>query len=182
MAQRWSGGARRCHRAHAAAACAAGGATVADTSSAERELDGFIDRFQPEIADRTRDALARMKARLPGAVQLVYDNYNALAIGFSPTERTSDAVFSIAVYPRWVSLFFLLNGAGLPDPKGLLRGAGKKARHIVLERAEMLEQSDVQALLAAALAHAPGCMADPAQGRLIIKSVSAKQRPRRPGT
>jgi hypothetical protein len=42
-------------------------------------------------------ALAKMRARLPGAVELVYDNYNALAIGFGPTERTSEAVFSIEV-------------------------------------------------------------------------------------
>jgi len=48
-----------------------------------------------------------MRARLPGAVELVYDNHNALAIGFGPTERASDAVFSIALFPRWVSLFFL---------------------------------------------------------------------------
>jgi hypothetical protein len=54
--------------------------------------------------------LAKMRARLPGAIQLVYDNYNALAIGFGPTERTSDAVISIAVYARGVNLYFIHDG------------------------------------------------------------------------
>jgi len=46
-----------------------------------------------------------MRTKFPRANVLVYDNYNALAIGFGPTERASDAVFSIAPFPRWVSLF-----------------------------------------------------------------------------
>src|ERR1039458_9537409 len=66
-------------------------------------------------------------ARLPGAVQLVYDNYNALVIGFGPSERASEASFSIVLYPRWVTLFFL-QGAGLPDPRRLLKGSGKVVR------------------------------------------------------
>jgi len=41
---------------------------------------------------------------------MVYDNYNALVIAFSPNERPSDAIFSIALYPHWVNLFFLHDG------------------------------------------------------------------------
>ena len=69
-------------------------------------LEGFIARYSPEVASLARAALDKMGKRLPSAVQLVYDNYNALAIGFGPTERASDAVFSIVLWPRWVSLFF----------------------------------------------------------------------------
>jgi hypothetical protein len=75
--------------------------------SAEQQLDGFIDKYTPEVAAQARDVLGRLRARIPGAVLLVYDNYNALAIGFSSTDRTSDGVLSIALYPRWVTLFFL---------------------------------------------------------------------------
>ena len=74
--------------------------------AAEERLAGFLAKFTPEIAAFAQASLFRMRARLPGAMELVYDNYNALAIGFGPTERSSDAVFSIAVFPRWVSLFF----------------------------------------------------------------------------
>ncbi|HEU0175429.1 MAG TPA: hypothetical protein VFV58_14300, partial [Blastocatellia bacterium] len=68
----------------------------------EEQLANFIAKYTPEIGARCQATLAKMRDRLPGAIELVYDNYNALVIGFSPTERASDAIFSIALYPRWV--------------------------------------------------------------------------------
>jgi len=144
------------------------------------QLDSFLDKFTPEIAAQARIALRKMRARLPGAIELVYDNYNALAIGFASTDRASDAIFSIALYPRWISLFFLQNGTRLRDPGGLLAGSGNRARHIVLETPALLDAPAVQDLIAQALELSPKPI-DPTQPRkLIIKSVSAKQRPRRP--
>jgi len=146
----------------------------------EKQLDTFLDKFTPEIAAQARTALRKMRARLPGACELVYDNYNALAIGYSPTERAGDGIFSIALYPRWVSLFFLQNGTRLRDPAGLLAGKGNQARHIVLETPALLDTPAVQELITQALELSPKQI-DPAQPRrLIIKSISAKQRPRRP--
>jgi hypothetical protein len=149
-------------------------------SSPQAQLDDFLDKFTPPIADDARVALRRMRARLPGAIELVYDNYNALAIGFGPSERTSEAIFSIALFPRWVSLFFLLNGTRLRDPDCFLEGSGNQARHIKLDNGAMIDDHGVQDLIAQALELAPRPI-DPSQPRrLIIKSVSAKQRPRRP--
>ena len=149
-------------------------------SSPQAQLDDFLDKFTPPIADDARVALRRMRARLPGAIELVYDNYNALAIGFAPTERASDAIFSIALYPRWVSLFFLMNGTKLRDPECYLKGSGKVVRHIVLENAAFLDDPVVQDLMAQALELFPKQIDAGQPRRLIIKSVSAKQRPRRP--
>ena len=151
--------------------------TVSD--SAEVELAGFLDKFTPEIATSAKSILAAMRARLPGAVQLVYDNYNALAIGFGPSRRASEAVFSIAVYPRWVSLFFL-QGASLADPAGLLQGSGNVVRHIVLAGAEDLDKPDVVDLMQRAMRAASVPIDPTAGGELVIQSVSVKQRPRRP--
>lgn len=149
-------------------------------ASPSAQLDSFLDKYTPEIAAEARFALRRLRARLPGAQELVYDNYNALAIGFSPTDRASDALFSIAVYPRWVSLFFLQNGTCLRDPECYLSGSGSQVRHINLDNGAMLDDPGVQDLIAQALELAPGPI-DPAQPRrLIVKSISAKQRPRRP--
>jgi hypothetical protein len=145
----------------------------------KQQLDEFIDRFTPEVAATARAALRKMRRRLPAALELVYDNYNALAIGFSPTEKTSDAIFSIALWPRWVSLFFL-QAAKLPDPKKLLKGSGSVARHLVLETAEVLDDADVQSLMSAALQRAKTPMPESGGGKIIVKSISAKQRPRRP--
>lgn len=148
--------------------------------SPEKHLAGFIARYSPEIAALAEAVLVKMRERLPGAVELVYDNYNALAIGFGPGEKTSDAIFSIALYPRWVSLFFLQNATLLRDPEKLLKGSGKVVRHIALKDASDLDKPAIQKLMAHSLKLASEPI-DPAnQNRIIIKSVSNKQRPRRP--
>jgi hypothetical protein len=146
--------------------------------SAAKQLAAFLAKYSPEVADEARKAIARLRRRVPGAHVLVYDNYNALAVGFSPTERASDTICSIAVFPRWVSLF-LMRGADLPDPERRLRGGGKIARHVVLDSAGTLEEPAIATLLKGAIARAEPALRQ-ASGRLIIKSVSVKQRPRRP--
>jgi hypothetical protein len=148
--------------------------------SPEKQLDGFLAKYSAEVGALARVGFAKMRARLRGAIELVYDNYNALAVGFSPTERTSDAIFSIALWPRWVSLFFL-QGAGLPDPQRLLKGSGKVARHIVLHNADDLDSPAVQDLVASALERARTPLTGSGPGRIVIKSVSAKQRPAKQG-
>jgi hypothetical protein len=149
--------------------------------TATAQLAGFIKKFTPGVAAAANDALARMRRRWPGAIELVYDNYNALAIGFAPSERASDAVFSIAVYPRWVSLVFLQTGTQLTDPKRLLKGSGNQVRHIRLAAPADIDSPDVRALMNEALELAEVTIArGAAKGRIVIKSVSPKQRPRRP--
>jgi hypothetical protein len=152
---------------------------VADTKNPEAQLDCFLDAFTPEIAAFARVALAKMRKRLPHAIELVYDNYNALACGFGPTEKTSEAIFSIAVFPKNVSLFFL-HGAALPDAKGLLQGEGNVVRYIRLEAEDTLERADVKAMMATASKMAEVPFDNKTEYKLVIKSVSAKQRPRRP--
>jgi hypothetical protein len=144
-----------------------------------RQLAGFLSRYTPEVRAVAKSALATMRRSLPGATELVYDNYNALAIGFGPSDRASEAVFSIALYPRWVSLFFL-QGARLEDPHRRLKGAGSRVRHVVLETASVLDEPEVRKLMAQALERAAVPIDPKARQRTIVKAVSARQRPRRP--
>jgi hypothetical protein len=144
-----------------------------------RQLAFFLAKFEPGVAATARASLARLRKKLPGAIEIVYDNYNALAIGFGPSDKASEAIFSIAVFPRWVSLFFL-QGAKLPDPDKLLKGSGTRARHIVLTDLKVLEQPALRKLMALALKSAKKPLDSKQRRRLIIKSISAKQRPRRP--
>ena len=144
-----------------------------------QQLRSFLAKFEPRVTASARVALARLRKKLPGAIELVYDNYNALAIGFGPSDRASEAIFSIAVFPRWISLFFL-QGAKLPDPDKVLKGSGTQSRHIVLTDPKILEQPAVKKLMALALKSAKKPLDPKQRRRLIIKSVSAKQRPRRP--
>jgi hypothetical protein len=121
-----------------------------------------------------------MRKLVPGAIELVYDNYNALAIGFAPSERASEAVMSIAVFPRWVTLCFLQSGPKLKDPKRLLKGSGSRVRNIPLKSAADLDTSPIRALIAEALERASVPIDASARRRLVIKSISPKQRGRRP--
>ena len=138
-----------------------------------------MSRYTPEVAACARRALVKMRERLPGAVELVYDNYNALVIGFGPSERASEAIFSIALYPRWVNLFFL-DGAKLSDPGRRLRGAGKLVRSIVLSNASEMDDPEIRKLIDQAVRRAKVPIDGKARRRLVIRSISAKQRPRRP--
>ena len=147
--------------------------------SPEKQLASFIAKFTPEMATFIRGARKTMRERLPGALALVYDNYNFFVIGYGPSERASEAIFSLAAHAKGVSLCFL-HGAGLPDPKGLLRGSGNVVRNIRLESAATLDRAEVRALMKAALDRAKSPIPPKGVHRLIIKSVSAKQRPRRP--
>ncbi len=152
---------------------------MAKTPPPEEQLAGFIAKFERETAALIREARKKMRERLPHAVELVYDNYNFFVIGYGPSEKASEAIFSLAAQAKGVSLCFL-HGAGLPDPKGLLQGSGNVVRNIRLETAATLDQPDVRALMATALDRAEPPIGPAGVHRLIIKSVSAKQRPRRP--
>jgi len=148
------------------------------TEEPERQLQAFMDKYTPEIGALARSIRAKMRERLPGAIELVYDNYNALVIEYGPSERASEGIFSIALYPRWVTLFFA-HGVSLHDPHHVLKGSGKVVRHVVLTDAADLDIPKIHELMEQALAAAGTPMPESA-GRLVIKSISAKQRPRRP--
>ena len=66
------------------------------TMSPDAQLRSFIAKFSPADQKRIRSVRAAMRKRLPTANELVYDNYNFFVIGYGPTERPSDAPFSIA--------------------------------------------------------------------------------------
>ena len=142
------------------------------------QLETFIAKFSPEIAEQVRAMLKKMSARLPGAVEMVYDNYNALVIGFCPVEKASEVILSIAVYPRHINLCFFA-GDRLPDPQKLLQGSGKIARHLRLDGAETLDDPAVRALMKAAVENASRPLDRKSKSRMVIASISAKQRPRR---
>lgn len=144
----------------------------------EVQLEEFLAKYDPSIQEFTRRVRSKLQQLIPGAQELVYDNYAGLVIGFGPSERPSEAILSIAVRPQWVTLCFIW-GVKLPDPHELLQGSGNQVRNIRLATPEDLDAPAVRALIAAAVNRAKPPI-DPARDRqLIIRSVSVKQRPRR---
>lgn len=150
----------------------------ADSADAEKRLAKFIGKFEPRHQALIRSVRRALRRRLPTANELVWDNYNFFVVGYSATERPSDSFVSLAAGANGVGLSFY-RGATLPDPHGVLLGEGSQNRFIRLDSATTLSRPEVEALIAAAVAQMKTPLAKTGRGRLFIRSVSAKQRPRR---
>ena len=145
--------------------------------SAAKQLADIIAKFDPPIRKLARTGRAVLRKRLPTAIELVYDNFHALAIGYAPTERMSDCILSQVIHPREVSVSFFF-GATLPDPNGILEGRGDQNRFVRLEDAAALVRPDVEALIQAAIARSQAPLPSSGGGYTVIKSVSVRQRSR----
>src|ERR1700680_2614197 len=146
--------------------------------SGEDQLEIFIDKFDSKNAALIRSARKVLRKRLPTANELVYDNYNFFVIGYCSTERPSDCILSIAAGANGVGLSFYY-GATLPDPLKLLLGSGSQNRFIRIESVTTLTRPEVEELIAAAIAQAKRPLPGSGRGKLIIRSISKKQRQRR---
>ncbi|MFY9550309.1 MAG: hypothetical protein WAU32_04095 [Thermoanaerobaculia bacterium] len=156
-------------------------ATAKATSTpagAERLLKSFVGKFDSKHQTLILAVRKALRKRFPTANELVYDNYNFFVIGYGATERPSDCIVSMAAGANGVGLCFI-RGASLPDPKKILLGSGNQTRFIRLESVGVLERAEVEALVAAAVVHSKIPLPAGGRGKLIIRSVSAKQRPRR---
>ena len=148
------------------------------TVSAEQQLRSFIEKFDAPNQALLRAARRVLRTRFPTAVELVYDNYNFFVIGYSPTEKPSDAILSLTGSSKGVGLCFIY-GATLRDPKKLLRGSGNQTRSIHLDSAAVLCEPNVAALIDQAVEQARAPFAPRGPRKLIIRSISEKQRTRR---
>jgi hypothetical protein len=144
----------------------------------EKRIKAFIDKFDPHHQKVIRAVRKSVRKLMPTANELVYDNYNFFVIGYSSTERPSDSILSIAAGANGVGLCFI-HGARLPDPKRILLGSGNQTRFIRLDSTSVLARTEVRDLLAAAIAQARTPLNKRGERKVIIRSVSMKQRPRR---
>ena len=143
------------------------------------QVSGFMARYSPLVASQLRAARSEVRALFPRGYELVHDNYNALGFGFSTSPKASGVVVSVVAYPRWVTLFFF-HGIHLSDPDGILQGSGSRIRSVRLAPASLLASKPVRALLKQAIARVEHELATAPAISTTIKSVSARQRPRRP--
>src|ERR1700735_4192821 len=146
-------------------------------ATGEQQLAGFIEKFDSKNAALIRSVRKVLRKRLPTANELVYDNYNFFVIGYCSTERPSDCILSIAAGANGVGLSFY-HGATLPDPHRLLLGSGSQNRFIRIESSATLGRPEVEELIAAAIKQAEEPLRGSGRGKLVIRSISRKQKPR----
>jgi hypothetical protein len=138
------------------------------------EYLGFLEAFDPPIRKLALAVRALVLREAPGASELIYDAYNALACGYSFTGRPGDACIHIAVYARWVNLGFN-RGSELPDPEKRLAGSGRWIRHIRISEAADLEDPAVVGFVRAAVGAAkrPEVAGQPAS---VVRAIYPKRR------
>lgn len=144
----------------------------------KQSLELFFKKYDSDIAKHGKAVLVKMRRLLPGAVEMVYDNYIGLVIGFGPTEKPSQAILSVLLQPRWVTLCFFY-GTRLMDPGKRLRGKGKMVRSVRLEGPDDLDEPEIEALIEQSKDMADPPFDSKRKGYQVIKFISANQRPRR---
>ena len=142
------------------------------------QLDHFINKFDTKNAALIRSVRKALRKRFPTAHELVYDNYNFFVIGYCASERPSDCIVSLVADANGVQLSFYY-GATVPDPHKLLRGSGKQNRFLKIDSAAILARPEVEDLIASAVDQAETPLPANGRGKLVIRSISEKQRPRR---
>jgi hypothetical protein len=117
-------------------------------SAREFEADAFLEAYPDgvrELADAARKALAKA---LPGAAEGVDKPAKMLRYSYGPGYKGLVCTLLMSKTGVKVGIF---RGSELPDPAGLMQGAGKVHRHVQLRTAADLERPELKQLLAAAL-------------------------------
>lgn len=118
------------------------------------------------------DACTRLAEMMHPADLLIYDNYNAVAPGWTYTGRTSDVAICLPIGTSGIRLGFY-RGINLDDPEKRLLGEGNMFRSLKMTSLALLDDPYVQRLIADSIASAPR---GDCAGRVIFKSESAKKR------
>jgi hypothetical protein len=146
-----------------------------------KDLMKFLKPFPPnikEIALWLRDFVWDL---YPESNELIYDNYNALAFGWSTTDKAGDVFCSVAVYGGGVNFGFN-RGSEISDPKGILLGEGSHYRRIRVAHIKEFPKAYIKKLLKEAYANSLTWLKEkkrPVKGATITKSVAPiKRRPK----
>jgi hypothetical protein len=116
----------------------------------------------------------------PEANELIYDNYNAVAFGWSPTDKAGDVFCSIAVFSDHINFGFN-RGVDIDDPGNMLLGDGSQYRYIKVKDKEDFQEWYMKQLLEEAYQNSISRMKpikNPVKSETIVKSISpVKKRP-----
>ncbi len=143
-----------------------------------KDLIKFLKPFPDNVKEITLWLREFVWDLYPDCNELVYDNYNALAIGFAPTDKAGDAFCSLAVYSKHVNFGFN-RGSEIADRNKILNGKGSLYRHITIKDKKDLPEADIKKLLQEAYANSIARLKDERQivkGQTITKSISPVQR------
>src|ERR1700735_2408642 len=96
-----------------------------------KELLKFLKPYPAEVQKMALWLRDLVWDLYPDSNELIYDNYNAVAFGWSPTDRLGHSFCSVAVMPKYVHFGFYW-GSEISDPEKRLLGKGNQYRYIVV--------------------------------------------------
>jgi Domain of unknown function (DU1801). len=151
---------------------------IEDTKSLRKFLSVF-PRDQQQTALWLREFVWKL---YPQCNELIYDNYNALAFGWSPTERQGHIFCSVAIGRTSHNIHFgFYWGSQISDPEKKLLGEGNQYRYVLVKSKTDFPKTYVKKLVNEAYANSLAKVKDKAElvkGRTIVKSISEKKRER----
>lgn len=117
----------------------------------------------------------------PESNELIYDNYNAVAIGWSVTDRVSHVFCNIAVGRSNHSIQFgFYWGSKIADPEKKLIGNGNQYRYFRVVNLDSFPRPYIKKLMKVAYHYSLSLVKDRGlirHGQTIMKSISEKKRP-----
>jgi hypothetical protein len=144
------------------------------------DLKIFLTPFGDNIAELALWLREFVWDLYPMTNELIYDNYNALAIGWSPTDKVGHTFCSIAIGRTSKNVHFgFYWGSQISDPEKTLMGQGKQYRYILVKNKRDFPEAYIKKLLTEAFANSLAKVKDPKQimeGATITKSISAVKR------
>ena len=146
------------------------------------DLLKFLNFFDKEIIDLVMWLREFAWNLCPGANELIYDNYNALSLGWSLTDKVGHNICSIAIYRSNQNVHFGFDwGNELSDPDKILLGEGNQYRYILVTDKKKFPKEYMRELVNESFANSFSKVKDPKQilhGQTIVKSISGKKRER----
>lgn len=144
------------------------------------DLIRFLKPFDKEVIERVLWLRAFVWDLYPKTNELIYDNYNAVAFGWSLSDKLGHTFCSIAAFRTNQHIHFgFFFGSALADPKSILLGQGNQYRYILVDKKENFPKAYIKKLLTEAYVNSLIKVKDKTQireGLTITKSISEKKR------
>ena len=147
------------------------------------QLKEFIAPYDPTIQELALNLRDFITSLVPDANELIWDNYNAVAIAYSKSEKLKDAFCHIALYAKHVNFGFN-RGTQLPKTSLKLEGKGKLIRHVTIKDSDSFPKEEITSLVLEGVALSeqinPELIHSSHTPKSIVMSISEKKvRPKR---
>ena len=109
-----------------------------------KELEELLNLYTTDVQEVALGARKLILAVVPEANEMV--DLSARVIGYGDGQNYKDLICTIILSKGGVKLG-IVGGATLPDPSGLMEGAGKKHRYVVLNQPADLKKKGLKELI-----------------------------------